>query len=605
MPVQETIVLTDNSLPAIHTTPISTPNETTDYLPYLLPAFYFTVSSFLLFRFIRNLTKLLSKIKGNKIVNYSGARLVLTNNNAIPFSFLNYIFINNEKFERGTIEKEVLQHELTHVKQMHSLDVILVELFIALAWFNPLLYLFRRSILLNHEFLADESVVETFNDARSYQLLLFEKANRKNNLILSSSFNYLITKKRLIMMTRKTSQKVAIVKQIAIIPLIAALGFLFSTKVVAQDNTNLLKQKQTENNNVNASQKIVDEYNAKLVQYGLTTKDGKRIPGHKKELSATEKNELGDLYMKMSKSQQTQQIFVFMPNLKGTLPKIVPTNEQFESWKNPNVYGVWIDDKKVDNSVLNKYTNTGFSYGSATYVSKNARIGKKYFMQVNLMTNDYYQKYRSETLARQKNDKNKYMMGFKIKTPLVYKITKDNKAHELNEQEIKLLKEQNALKLDQQKKELKNKLDSKSLSEQKVKLDKEQQAELNLQKVKMEKEMQAKMKDQEVIMKQQEAKIKSEANKTGMIKIIFNNKFTSEDLTKIKDELKSKGITLIYNKLEFGLDRHLTSIDFTVDCNDGFKGSAGGHPLTNKNFEVGFYRDYSKNSKSAFGAGYM
>jgi hypothetical protein len=225
------------------------------------------------------------------------------------------------------------------------------------------------------------------------------------------------------MMTRKTSQKVAIVKQIAIIPLIAALGFLFSTRVVAQDNTTLTKQKQVENNNENASQKIVDEYNAKMVQYGLTTKDGKRIHGHK-ELSVAEKNELGDLYMKMSKSQQMQQNEAFMPALKGTLPKTVPTKEKFESWKNPNVYGVWIDGKKVDNSVLNKYTNTDFSYGSATYVSKNARIGKKYFMQVDLMTTAHYEKYRTETLAKQKNDQNKYMMGFKVKTPIVFKIDK-------------------------------------------------------------------------------------------------------------------------------------------------------------------------------------
>ena len=515
MPVQETLIVTDNSLPAIHTTPIFAPIETTDYLPYLLLAFYFIISSFLLYRFIHNLTKLLSKIKGNKTINYSGARLVLTNNDAIPFSFLNYIFINNEKFERGTIEKEVLQHELTHVKQMHSLDVILVELFIALAWFNPLLYLYRRSILLNHEFLADESVVETFNDAKSYQLLLFEKANRKNNLILSSSFNYLITKKRLIMMTRKTSQKVAIVKQIAIIPLIAALGFLFSTKVVAQDNTTLLKQKQTENNNVNASQKVVDEYNSKLVLYGFTTKEGKRIKGHK-ELNAEEKNELGDLYMKMSKSQRMQQDIVFMPSLKGTLPKTVPSKEQFESWKNPKVYGVWIDDKKVDNSVLDKYTNTDFSYGSATYVAKNARIGKKYFMQVDLMTTAHYDKYRSETLSKQKNDKNRYMLGYKLWKPIVVNTNKDKDAQSLLDQKVKLDKEQKALLLDQQKIELDNKLSSKSLLDKKVKLDKEQISELDLQKAKMEKEMKSMTKEQKVTMKLQEAKMMEQKVKMEM-----------------------------------------------------------------------------------------
>jgi beta-lactamase regulating signal transducer with metallopeptidase domain len=173
MPVQEAIVLTDNNLPAIHTTSIFAPIETINYFSYLLLAFYLLVSSILFYRFVRNLTKLLSNIRGYKTVIYSGAILVLTDNNTIPYSFLKYIFINRKKFEKGTIEKEVLQHELAHVKQMHSLDVLFVEFVIAFAWFNPLLFLFRRAILLNHEFLADDSVVKTFNDAKSYQLILF------------------------------------------------------------------------------------------------------------------------------------------------------------------------------------------------------------------------------------------------------------------------------------------------------------------------------------------------------------------------------------------------------------------------------------------------
>ena len=264
MPAQETIVLSGNSFPAIYTTLNVTPVENINYLPYLLMAFYFLVSSFLFYRFIHNLKKLLSKIKGNKTVIYSGAKLVLTNSNSIPFSFMKYIFINKGKYEKGTVEKEVLQHELAHVKQLHSLDVMLVELFIVFAWFNPLLFLLRRSILLNHEYLADDSVVKTFNDTKSYQLLLFKKANQKSNLILSSSFNYLITKKRLIMMTRKTSHKVAIIKQIVIIPLIAALGFLFSAKVVAQSNSDQLRQKKIEASSVDSVISKIDMRKIKL-----------------------------------------------------------------------------------------------------------------------------------------------------------------------------------------------------------------------------------------------------------------------------------------------------------------------------------------------------
>jgi bla regulator protein blaR1 len=342
MPVQETIVLTGNNLPAIHTAPNITPIETTDYLTYLLPAFYFIVSSFLLYRFIRNLLKLLSKIKGNKIVSYSGARLVLTNNNDIPFSFLNFIFINKEKYERGTIEKEVMQHELTHVKQMHSVDVILIELFIALAWFNPLLFLFRRSILLNHEFLADESVVETFNDAKSYQLLLFKKANRKNNLILTSSFNYLITKKRLIMMTRKTSQKVAIVKQIAIIPLIAALGFLFSTKVVAQENTTQSNKKQIEvtkkdsvkenavQQKINLDQKQVSE--SRLEQKVKLDKEQRVLLDQQKKELDNKQNSKSPLDQKV-KLDKEQQVEMNLQKVKMEKEMRTMTKEQIVKMK--------------------------------------------------------------------------------------------------------------------------------------------------------------------------------------------------------------------------------------------------------------------------------
>ena len=484
MPVQETMVLANNSLPASHTTPIYTPTETFNYLPYLLLAFYFIVSGFLFYRFIRNLTRLISKIKGQRSIVHSGARLILTNDNAIPHSFLNYIFVNSDKYEKGIIEKEVLQHELTHVKQMHSLDIILVELMIAFAWFNPLLYFFRRSILLNHEFLADQSVVETFNDTESYQLLLFKKANRKNNLILSSSFNYLITKKRLIMMTRKTSQKVAIIKQVAIIPLIATIGFLFSTKVVAENTIVPLQQKQTEAVKQDASQNIVDQYHAKLIEYGLMTKEGNLIFNTKK-LSASEENDLGTLCMKMSKSQQKQQKIMFLPKF-GPFAKKVPTKENLESWKNPNVYGVWIDGKKVDNSVLNNYTNTDFSLGDATYVSKNARIGKKYFMQVNLLTNAQYQKYRSERLAQLKNDEYKYMSvigNFSEADKATIKATKKVSFNE----ELHIMKTSNK---EPQQKEPQSKINDQKEKEQKAKLDDEQammkkkKAEMELQKQK-------------------------------------------------------------------------------------------------------------------------
>jgi bla regulator protein blaR1 len=193
---------------------------------------YITVTLFLLFRFIINIIVLLAKIKNNGSVPYQGVKLVLTRDNHVPHSFLNYVFIYKEDFEKGNIEKEILSHELAHIKQRHSLDILFIELITLFAWINPLLYLYRKAIQLNHEFLADEYAVNTFTSPHDYQLLLLDKARQPRALVLSSSFNYLQTKKRIIMMTKKTSLRIAILKQIALIPVILVTGFLFSTKVI-------------------------------------------------------------------------------------------------------------------------------------------------------------------------------------------------------------------------------------------------------------------------------------------------------------------------------------------------------------------------------------
>jgi TonB family protein len=218
---------------------------------------YLGVTLFLFIRFIINVIVLFIKIKNNDSVLYHGAKLVLTVDNHVPHSFLNYVFIFKEDYVKGNIEKEIFNHELAHVRQRHSLDILFIELITLFAWINPILFLYRRAIQLNHEFLADEFVLNSVTSPHDYQLLLLDKAMQPSVLVLSSSFNYLQTKKRIIMMTKKTSFRIAILKQIALIPVIIITGFLFSTKVIAQDskktvqkqtNTSLEQQKQSPEN---------------------------------------------------------------------------------------------------------------------------------------------------------------------------------------------------------------------------------------------------------------------------------------------------------------------------------------------------------------------
>jgi TonB family protein len=212
-------------------------NENITPVNYIL-FIYIAVTLFLLCRFIINIFVLFKKIRNNGFVPYKGSKLVLTRDNHVPHSFLNYIFIYKKDFEKGIIENEIFSHELAHVKQRHSLDILFIEFITLFAWINPILFLYRKSIQLNHEFLADDFVVNTFTNPQDYQLLLLDKARHPSALVLSSSFNYLETKKRIIMMTRETSFRTALFKQIAIVPVIIFTIFFFTSKGIAQNTKN-------------------------------------------------------------------------------------------------------------------------------------------------------------------------------------------------------------------------------------------------------------------------------------------------------------------------------------------------------------------------------
>lgn len=323
---------------------------------------------------------------------------MVTKDNYVPHSFLKYIFVYIKDFENGNIEKEILGHELTHVKQYHSVDVIFIELLMIFAWVNPVLFFYRKAIQLNHEYLADEFVVNAFSDTQSYQLLLIDKATKTNTLLLSSPFNYLLTQKRIIMMSKKSSQIVAILKQIAIVPVIVAVGFLFVTKSVAQDVNKVTQPKQIESTQNGVPQELLKEYQDIINKYKRTLKDGRE--SFLLNLTKPDQERLEKIFFKMSKDQQSMQKFVFIPTSSMVLPRIVPTKEQLESFKDPKMYGVWIDEKRVNNDVLNNYTNTDFAQVFESKLMKNATNYGKQVNQVNLMTNDCYQKYYNETISQ-------------------------------------------------------------------------------------------------------------------------------------------------------------------------------------------------------------
>ncbi|MDF0716906.1 M56 family metallopeptidase [Muricauda sp. 334s03] len=183
-------------------------------------------------RFIANLFRIRLRIKKNPKFKENFVTKVLLNESLPPHTFLNYIFLNQKQHEENSIPQEVLLHEETHAKQRHSLDILLIELVQVIFWFNPLIYLFKSSIKLNHEFLADKAVIQKEYDHSHYQntLLSYLSNEKYQSVGIANAINYSSIKKRFTVMKTNTSKKSFVFRSLLLLPLTALLLFGFSEK---------------------------------------------------------------------------------------------------------------------------------------------------------------------------------------------------------------------------------------------------------------------------------------------------------------------------------------------------------------------------------------
>ena len=149
------------------------------------------------------------------------------------FSFFRWIFICPDAHS-GEELHEILTHERTHARQWHSVDVLVGELACIACWFNPFVWLMRREIRTNLEYLADERVLATGHDAKAYQYHLLGLSHHKAAATIYNSFNVLPLKKRIIMMNKKRTRKIGRTKYLMFLPLAALLMIVSNIETVAR-----------------------------------------------------------------------------------------------------------------------------------------------------------------------------------------------------------------------------------------------------------------------------------------------------------------------------------------------------------------------------------
>lgn len=161
---------------------------------------YFTVAGMLAFRLVIRLLQLMMLVTRNKTRKVNNARIVSLESDQAPFSFLSYIFINENLYGEEERQK-IIEHELVHIKQFHTFDLILLELLTIIQWFNPFAWFYRRSMLEIHEYLADEEVLKNGANPSFYQSLLLNLQLGRQFLVPASNFNKSLTLNRIKMMT--------------------------------------------------------------------------------------------------------------------------------------------------------------------------------------------------------------------------------------------------------------------------------------------------------------------------------------------------------------------------------------------------------------------
>ncbi len=235
---------------------------------------YWGIVAFLCGRFLVQLSSILWLAHTSERVVIHETPVYALRKAAGPFSFFRMVFLHPESHSDKETD-EILTHECTHVSQWHSIDVILSEMMCMACWFNPFVWLLKREVRHNLEYLADNTVIQSGYDSKSYQYHLLGLAHHQSVTTLYNSFNVLHLKNRIMMMNKKRSQGIVRTKYLIFIPLVGILMLLSNIEAVARLTVRLANEATVSNAMVTATGILVDETGQPLIGASVVVKGGK------------------------------------------------------------------------------------------------------------------------------------------------------------------------------------------------------------------------------------------------------------------------------------------------------------------------------------------
>ncbi|PIB38728.1 M56 family metallopeptidase [Maribacter sp. 4G9] len=157
---------------------------------------------------------------------------ILVPKSHVAFSFFRSIFLGENI--RQNEAKAIVEHELVHIRQWHTLDLLFFEVMRIVSWFNPLVYVYQQRITELHEFIADAHIPKN-EISTHYEMLLSQMFEVQHISFVNPFFKSSLIKKRIVMLQKSRSKKIWQLKYLVLVPLV--LGMLFYTSCGTEPNS--------------------------------------------------------------------------------------------------------------------------------------------------------------------------------------------------------------------------------------------------------------------------------------------------------------------------------------------------------------------------------
>ncbi|MEM1134977.1 MAG: M23/M56 family metallopeptidase [Bacteroidota bacterium] len=191
---------------------------------------------FTLIKLLIGFFRLYSIIKNNPNEEKYGFVWVKVPESIAPCSFGKWLFLSPSALDN----RQIVKHELVHLKQKHTYDILLIECYSIFFWFNPVIHIIRKGLKQVHEYVADHYTA--YNDKKSYAQLILESTTVSSDLQITNSFSFLPLKNRILMLSKKRSSNLSRCGFMFTLPIIILLATAFSKNIIPDEKTLISKK---------------------------------------------------------------------------------------------------------------------------------------------------------------------------------------------------------------------------------------------------------------------------------------------------------------------------------------------------------------------------